>query len=420
MAPSTSFPERLTESEQRAVLQQHARNAQSTLKTGCAVVMAVPVIAWGIVAIFLPFWASVLYVAVTALLGIGVWLTMQHFVRASVVIDPSKWSPAEVILIRRYYHNLEYPSACQSYSAGLRFVAIVGVPWAGWLFYCGHWGTAMLMLANTVTQLWLSWRLDPTAFGLSKSTTDLIGIQQIIQNRQPGGTSREEIADLSETHDPAGVAQVIALLEKRAGRDDADAMYHLAEALMTGNGVPKDENRAVALYRRSIESSDKSAAYVSEAMYNLAQMCLNGQGTRQDYAEARKWFLKAAELGVTDAMLMVGRLHDTGRGVPEDALEAFKWYEKAAMLGNANGMVAVGTAFGIGRGVAQDGQKAVRWSKQAAELGDPRGVFNFGVIYLKGEWVDQDVEEAIVWLRKSADMGFQDAVTLLAEIGAAR
>ena len=53
-----------------------------------------------------------------------------------------------------------------------------------------------------------------------------------------------------------------------------------------------------------------------------------------DYAEARKWYEKAAAAGNANAMNNLGDLYFNGNGVPEDYAEARKWYEKAAAAGN--------------------------------------------------------------------------------------
>ena len=57
-------------------------------------------------------------------------------------------------------------------------------------------------------------------------------------------------------------------------------------------------------------------------------------GVRQDYQEAAKWYRKAAEQGVPNAMAGLARLLLNGFGVAQDYAEAVKWYRMAAELGN--------------------------------------------------------------------------------------
>ncbi len=59
---------------------------------------------------------------------------------------------------------------------------------------------------------------------------------------------------------------------------------------------------------------------------------------RGDYAEALRWFRKAADLGNANAMENIGMLYRTGQGVIRDDAEALRWWRKAADLGDANAM----------------------------------------------------------------------------------
>ena len=64
-------------------------------------------------------------------------------------------------------------------------------------------------------------------------------------------------------------------------------------------------------------------------------MYVKGQGVPQDYAEAVKWFRKAADQGDADAQNNLGQMYITGQGVPKDDGEAIKWFRKAADQENA-------------------------------------------------------------------------------------
>ena len=55
---------------------------------------------------------------------------------------------------------------------------------------------------------------------------------------------------------------------------------------------------------------------------------------QSNYAEAVKWFRKAAEQGHADAQYHLGWCYRKGEGVPQDTAEAVKWWRKAARQGN--------------------------------------------------------------------------------------
>jgi len=60
-----------------------------------------------------------------------------------------------------------------------------------------------------------------------------------------------------------------------------------------------------------------------------------GHGVPQDYAEAMKWFRKAAEQGDAQAQRNLGIMYHGGQGVSQDYGEAMKWFRKAAEQGDA-------------------------------------------------------------------------------------
>jgi hypothetical protein len=59
-----------------------------------------------------------------------------------------------------------------------------------------------------------------------------------------------------------------------------------------------------------------------------------GNGVPQDYTEAVKWWLVAAEQGDTGSQISLGECYEGGFGVEISYAEAMKWYGKAAERGN--------------------------------------------------------------------------------------
>ena len=70
------------------------------------------------------------------------------------------------------------------------------------------------------------------------------------------------------------------------------------------------------------------------AQFNLGVFYESGQVVEQDFAEAVKWYLAAAEQELGDAQCNLGLCYQTGRGVQKSASEAVKWFIKAARQGN--------------------------------------------------------------------------------------
>jgi putative methionine-R-sulfoxide reductase with GAF domain len=69
------------------------------------------------------------------------------------------------------------------------------------------------------------------------------------------------------------------------------------------------------------------------AEYSLGMRYANGDGTKQDYREAKQWFLRAAESGHIRAQAKVAACFWGGRGGPQDYSKAYFW----ALLAQAGG-----------------------------------------------------------------------------------
>ncbi len=59
-----------------------------------------------------------------------------------------------------------------------------------------------------------------------------------------------------------------------------------------------------------------------------------GLGVPQDYAEAMKWWRKAAEQGDASAQYNLGALYANGQDVPQDYVLAHMWISLAAAQGD--------------------------------------------------------------------------------------
>ena len=63
-------------------------------------------------------------------------------------------------------------------------------------------------------------------------------------------------------------------------------------------------------------------------------MYAKGNGVPQDYAEALKWYRKAAEQGYALAQYNLAVMYDNGNGVPQDDTTAYMWVNLAAATGS--------------------------------------------------------------------------------------
>jgi len=168
-------------------------------------------------------------------------------------------------------------------------------------------------------------------------------------------------------------------------------------------GFGQDYAEAVKWYRKAAEQGHARAQYALGFMYE------SGRGVTQDDSEAVKWYRKAAEQGDASAQSNLGLMYESGRGVTKDDSEAVKWYRKAAKQGNANAQFALGVMYQNGRGVTKDDSEAVKWYRKAAKQGNANAQSNLGVCYEDGRGVLQDYAEAVKWYRKAAEQGHAHA-----------
>lgn len=71
----------------------------------------------------------------------------------------------------------------------------------------------------------------------------------------------------------------------------------------------------------------------ADAQYQLGVLYLNGKGTLQDFSEASKWFITAAEQNHPLAQYELGLLYQIGQGVEMDNEKSYMWFNLAAAAG---------------------------------------------------------------------------------------
>ena len=179
--------------------------------------------------------------------------------------------------------------------------------------------------------------------------------------------------------------------------------FNLGILYNNGQGVPQDYVEARKWFLKAAEQRHALAQFNLGVLYDF------GQGGLQDYAEARKWYLKAAEQGDADAQYNLGVLYNNGQGVSQDYVEARKWYLKAAEQGHALAQYNFGVLYDTGQGGLQDYAEARKWYLKAADQGLASAQNNLGIMYDNGKGVALDDAEAAVWFRKAAEQGDADA-----------
>src|SRR5260370_1102532 len=99
--------------------------------------------------------------------------------------------------------------------------------------------------------------------------------------------------------------------------------------------------------------------------------------------------VRTAEEGDPGAQCYLGGCYQTGQGVQQDYKEAGKWYLLAAEQECAPAQCNLGLCYETGRGVKQNVKEAVKWFCRAAKQGDKTAQHNLGVYYATLEAAEQ-------------------------------
>ena len=189
--------------------------------------------------------------------------------------------------------------------------------------------------------------------------------------------------------------------EQERARERAEEWYQVGEDCYN----EKNYAEAVKWYQKAAEQGNADAQYRLGERYYKAQ----------NYAEAVKWYQKAAEQGNADAQYELGYSYYHGRGVERNYEEAFKWFEKAAKRDNADAQYKLGECYYYGNGVERNYEEAVKWFEKAAERDNADAQYKLGECYYNGVGVVQNYKEALKRFEKAAEQNNADAQYKLGE-----
>lgn len=233
-----------------------------------------------------------------------------------------------------------------------------------------------------------------------------------------------------------------AELYRQAGSlGNAKAQYRLGCMYYEGQGSP-NQNRRLAIYEKWLKdpkframSYEKKKTFLigyfdkqmaddefrdllpniqAQTKSKFIDVHLNPCHGVRDYYQAKRWFLKAAKLGLPKAQNKLGDCYFYGLGVERDYAIALKWYRRASERGCADAQFNLASMYLSGTGTPQDSVKAAKWYMRAAKQGSPLGQFNLGLMYERGMGLSQDYTEAANWYKKAAQNGYVPAQVNLA------
>ncbi len=193
---------------------------------------------------------------------------------------------------------------------------------------------------------------------------------------------------------------------------DMTGQQRIGGMKLDGQGVEKDVQEGLRLYRDAAEKGCTDAAYL------LGDMYFNGTPyVRRDLLEAMKWYRIAAERGDADAQRRLGYCYRNGDGVVKNADEAARWFKmalesfrKEAEQGKAESQESLAAMYNNGLGTARNDEEATRWYQEAiktyrkeADEGFVYAMDHIGTIYDYGNGVEENNAEAAKWYMAAAE-----------------
>ena len=130
---------------------------------------------------------------------------------------------------------------------------------------------------------------------------------------------------------------------------------------------------------------------------------------RRDFANAARWYRKAAEQGHVQAQTNLALMYSEGQGVKQDIREAAKWFDAAARGGDATAQYSLGLLYYQGAGVKQSYDSAMQLWILAARSGNASAMNNLAIMHGMGEGVAQSNVEAYAWFDLAARLGDDNA-----------
>ncbi|MBE0700143.1 MAG: sel1 repeat family protein, partial [Acholeplasmataceae bacterium] len=236
--------------------------------------------------------------------------------------------------------------------------------------------------------------------------------------------------------------------EKGEAFGSAKCGYAMGLAYQTGSGVDKNEDAAGVLFKKNFDVLMLEADSLDPvSMFIIGTHYYYGFHVKKFILKAIEWFVKAANLGYSDAQYMLGMIYETINHGDANQIEQSKhYYELAAKQEHPNALYALGlryledeawsnAVFHLERAAKQQytlaaytlgmyyhekepkyPHKAYEWFLSAAKQEHKESEYYVGLYHQLGKTGSPNLEQAIYWYEKAAKQQDKNALYHLAMI----
>lgn len=215
-----------------------------------------------------------------------------------------------------------------------------------------------------------------------------------------------------------------ALFNFAAAQKHPDALFELGWCYHKGEGTPKDQKRALEIWKEAahlgqhiamLKLADqyilsREATALDESIFWNTKLIENGRLDRysdlgkcyvlkNNLEEAEKNYLKAAKSEQPYVYYEIGHFYEDNK---KDLEKAIPWYELAAENNSWFGLEAIGKCYEEGKGVEKNLKIAFGFYLKGAILGYHNLMTKVGDFYKSGIGIKQNIEQAQRWYDAAA------------------
>ena len=208
---------------------------------------------------------------------------------------------------------------------------------------------------------------------------------------------------LTRNTPPHDVSSGIDYLKQSAAAGYGRANALLFEIYMKGQGVQKDEKKAMDYLRSGVMQND------AQSVFDMANALVDGLGIEKNLPEAINFFERAIKLGSPMAPRYLANLYSNGIIGSADYTKARAYYEIGSSRNDYVSSYILGNLYLKGVGVQQDANisnlyftKALNGLQSWMAHGDEGAVCYLGEIYLNGRSVQKSIEKGMSYLKQGA------------------
>ncbi|MBR4682024.1 MAG: sel1 repeat family protein [Elusimicrobiaceae bacterium] len=194
-------------------------------------------------------------------------------------------------------------------------------------------------------------------------------------------------------------------LEQMARKGDAEAQFVLSVWYLTGDGVVRDETKALYWVTKAAEQGHK------RAQFSLGRVYERGISVPVDYQKAFFWYSKAADQQEPDGQNALANMYYTGKGIAQNLPKAFTLYSAAALQGNPSAEAKLACYDTNIKTMEEHFKRCL----SMAEQGNVKAQYAVFDMYWNGYGIPQNRDVAQSWLKRavSLDPKYEDTLYMV-------